>query len=122
MNGENFFKPGEEVRPEPYHYKACGLEGIYLLNGYTVEEHDGERHVFVENVDELHKAIGRHIISKRKGLTGAEIRFLRNTLDLTQNELAAELGNNTQSVARWEKGQNHIPGAPAEQVQGQGEK
>lgn len=95
MNGENFFKPGEEVRPEPYHYKACGLEGIYLLNGYTVEEHDGERHVFVENVDELHKAIGRHIISKRKGLTGAEIRFLRNTLDvLRTNQLVSQWATN----------------------------
>lgn len=88
------------MRPEPYHYKACGLEGIYLLNGYTVEEHDGERHVFVENVDELHKAIGRHIISKRKGLTGAEIRFLRNTLD------TGHLGRQSSAHARCAAGVN----------------
>ena len=106
---ELFFKPAEEVR-EPYHYKACGLENIYLLNGYEFDEHDGERYAFVHGVDGLHKVIGRHIILKRKGLTGQEVKFLRNTLNLTQSELANELGNNAQSIARWEKGQTEIPG------------
>jgi DNA-binding transcriptional regulator YiaG len=109
MKRENFFKPAEELR-DPYHYKACGLDNIYLLNGYDIEEHDGEQHVFVRHADELHKAIGRQIVTKRKGLTGQEIRFLRNTLDLTQSELASELGNNAQSIARWEKGQVDVPG------------
>lgn len=31
-------------------------------------------------------------------------------MGLTQAELAARLGNNSQSVARWEKGQTEIPG------------
>ncbi len=110
MNSQHFFKPAEEVRAEPYQYKACGLDNIFLLNGYDVEYHDGERHVFVRDMDELHKAIGRHIVLKRKGLTGQEVRFLRNTLDLTQSELADQLGNNAQSIARWEKGQSEIPG------------
>jgi DNA-binding transcriptional regulator YiaG len=109
MTREHFFKPAEEFR-DPYHYKACGLDNIYLLNGYEPEDHDGERHIFVRNADELHKAIGRHIVTKRKGLTGQEIRFLRNTLEMTQSELASELGNNAQSIARWEKGQVDIPG------------
>ncbi len=107
---DHFFRIGEEVRSEPYHYKACGLDGIYLLNGYDVKKHEGERHVFVRNVDELHMAIGRHIVSKRKGLTGKDVKFLRNTLDLTQSALAGRLGNNPQSIARWEKGQCEIPG------------
>ncbi|RBP06429.1 helix-turn-helix protein [Roseiarcus fermentans] len=109
MTRTHFFKQTEEVRA-PYHYKACGLDNIYLLNGYDIDEHDGERHVFVRNMEELHNAIGRHIVTKRKGLTGQDIRFLRNTLDMTQNELARELGNNAQSIARWEKGQVDIPG------------
>jgi DNA-binding transcriptional regulator YiaG len=109
MMREHFFKPTEEVR-EPYHYKACGLDNIYLLNGYHFEEHDGERHAFVHGVDELHKAIGRHIVLNRKGLSGREVKFLRNTLDLTQSELASDLGSNAQSIARWEKGQTEIPG------------
>ncbi len=109
MKLAHFFKPAEEFR-DPYHYKACGLDNIYLLNGYDIEEHDNEKHVFVRNMDELHQAIGRHIVTKRKGLTGPEIRFLRNTLNLTQSELASELGNNAQSIARWEKRQVEIPG------------
>jgi len=109
MNIAHFFKPAEEFR-DPYHYKACGLDNIYLLNGYDIEEHDADKHVFVRNMEGLHKAIGRYIVTKRKGLTGQEIRFLRNTLNLTQSELADQLGNNAQSIARWEKGQAEIPG------------
>jgi len=109
MKRENFFRPSEEVR-DPYHYTACGLQNIYLLNGYDFGEHDGERHVFIRSLDALHQAIGRHLVLKRKALTGAEIKFLRKTIDLTQEELAEALGNNAQSIARWEKGQITIPG------------
>ncbi len=109
MTREHFFETAEEFR-NLYHYRACGLDNIYLLNGYNIEEHDGETHVFIRNIDELHKVIGRHIVTRRKGLAGAEIRFLRNTLNLTQSELASELGNNAQSIARWEKSQAEIPG------------
>lgn len=69
-----------------------------------------ERHVFIRDMDELHKAIGRHIVLKRKGLTGQEVRFLRNTLNMTQSELASHLGNNAQSIALWENGKNDLPG------------
>lgn len=110
MTGENFFLTGEEVRTEPYRYKACGLDGIYLLNGYNVEEHDGDRHVSITDLEGLHQAIGRHLVVNRKGLAPKEIRFLRNTMDLTQAQLAEMLGNTSQSVARWEKGECEMPG------------
>lgn len=111
MNADAFYLIGEKVRAKPYRYYACGLEGIYLLNGYSVEEHDGEQHVTVTNIDGLHQAIGRHLVMNRKALSPKEIRFLRNTLDLTQAELAERLGNTSQSVARWEKGECEVPGA-----------
>ncbi len=110
MNGETFFLTGEDVRTEPYRYKACGLDGIYLLNGYNVHEHDGEKHVSITDIEGLHKAIGRHLVVNRKGLAPKEVRFLRNTMDLTQAQLADMLGNNSQSVARWEKGECEMPG------------
>jgi DNA-binding transcriptional regulator YiaG len=109
MKPDQFFMVGLEVR-EPLLYRGCGLDGIYLLNGYSVDQHDGERHVSVSDIDGLHEAIGRHIVSHRKALATKEIRFLRNTLGLTQAELAARLGNTSQSVARWEKGECEIPG------------
>jgi len=108
---EKFFLTGESVAKEPYHYRTCGLEGIYLLNGYDVEEHDGEEYVSISDIDGLHKAIGRHIVTHRKALSPREVRFLRNTMNLTQAELAKLLSNNSQSVARWEKGECEIPGA-----------
>lgn len=112
---EFFRRPGQKVCDEPYEYKACGLDNIFLVNGYRKVEHDGESHVFIEGEEDLHRAIARHVICTRKTLTGKEVRFLRNVVDWTQHELAQQLGNNSQSVARWEKGQVPIP-ADAEKL------
>jgi len=109
MMAEGFYLNGQDVQ-EPMLYKACGLDGIHLLNGYSTEEHDGEMHLSISDVDGLHVAIGRHLVAHRKALSPKEIRFLRNTMGLTQAEMAARLGNNSQSVARWEKGECEIPG------------
>lgn len=100
-------------RAKPYAYRGCGLDGIFLLNGYETREHDGEAHVVIKDIDGLHLAIGRHLVLSRKGLSPRELRFLRKTLDLSQAELAEKLGNTSQSIARWEKGEVEIPG-PAE--------
>lgn len=109
---ENFYLTGESAsESEPYHYRQCGLDGIYLLNGFDRHEHDGEWHVSVTDIDGLHWAIGRHLVMHRKALAPKEIRFLRKTMDKTQAELAEELGKTSQSVARWEKGTHDIPGA-----------
>jgi DNA-binding transcriptional regulator YiaG len=115
MMRDEFRLVGEEVRNEPKRYRACGLEGIYLLNGYNVELHDGEEYVSVTKMDELHQAIGHHLVMCRKGLAPKEIRFLRKTMNMTQAELAHLLGNNVQSVARWEKGECEVPG-PSEKL------
>lgn len=101
---------GEPEKKEPYPYLTCGLDNIFLLNGYRVIRHDGEEGVSVIDVDGLHKAIGRHLVLHRKGLAPKEIRFLRKAMNLTQEELAQKLGNNAQSVARWEKGTCEMPG------------
>lgn len=104
-----FRRQRQKDRNEAYHYKACGLDGIYLLNGYHEVDHDGETHVFVDGEEELHRVIARHVICTRKSLTGKEIRFLRKTMDWTQKELAERLGNDSQAVAHWEKDHHPIP-------------
>lgn len=109
MSGDTFVLNGQAVQ-EPWRYRGCGLDGIYLLNGYEVSEEDGETYVAIHDIEGLHGAIGRHLVLHRKGLSAKEIRFLRNTLGVTQAELAARLGNSSQSVARWEKGECEIPG------------
>jgi DNA-binding transcriptional regulator YiaG len=104
------FRLDGEKPKKPRIYEVCGLPGVHLLNGYNVIRHEGEEHVSVTDVDGLHRAIARHIAFTRKVLTPAEVRFIRKTLDLTQSGLAAKLGVNVQSVARWEKGQCEMPG------------
>jgi DNA-binding transcriptional regulator YiaG len=101
---------GEEIQEKPYEYKVSGLDNIVLLNGYKITYHDGEEFISVVDVDGLHRAIGRHLVMHRKGLAPKEVRFLRKTMDMTQADLAKKLGNDAQSVARWEKGVCDMPG------------
>ncbi len=96
---------------EPLHYRQCGLDNVYLLNGYTLHETAHGAGVSVEDVDGLHRAIARNI-ARHNGLLGAkEIKFLRKMLGVTQADLARKLRCDTQTVARWEKGQTEINGA-----------
>lgn len=89
---------------EPLHYTACGLDTIYLASGYQKREVGGEVYVSVRDVEELHKAIALALVTGRKVLSGAEVRFLRKYLDLTQRGLGELMGISDQSVARYEKG------------------
>lgn len=95
---------GRKPEGEPLHYKACGLDDIYLVNGFTRQMIGGEEYIHIENLKTLWKAIGLHLVSKKKVLAPKELRFLRDQMDLTQAELGKLLRVSDQSVARWEKG------------------
>jgi DNA-binding transcriptional regulator YiaG len=96
---------------EPLHYTACGLDDVYLINGFTRETVDGEEYVTIEDMDGLWKAIGLHLVTHRKVLAPKEVRFLREHMDFTQAELGEKMRVSDQTVARWEKGQtDEIPG------------
>lgn len=86
-----------------YAYKGCGLDDIYLLNGYETVSTDHGAGVIVRNMDGLHRVIGEHLVTKKKELVGKELRFLRKEMDLTQAELGRLIGLSSQQVARWEK-------------------
>ena len=51
----------------------------------------------------LHLAIGRWLIGQPRELTGAEFRFLRTEMDLSQRLLGQLLGVTDQAIAKWEK-------------------
>ena len=59
-------------------------------------------------MDGLHLAIGTHLAGEKRALTGAELRFLRVELGLSQKMLGILLGKSAQTVARWEKEQSRI--------------
>ncbi|WP_421857755.1 helix-turn-helix domain-containing protein [Oricola sp.] len=111
MNIQHFYRPEEAIQSDPLHYTDCGLDNIYLSNGFEIEEIDGEQTLSVANLDGLHAAIGLHIVLERKAPSPKELRFLRNELDMSQAELAQVLGVSDQTVARWEKGQCDANGA-----------
>ncbi len=105
---------GREPDGEPLHYTACGLDDVYLVNGFTRETIDGEDYLTIENLDGLWKAIGLRLVSERKVLAPKEIRFLRDHMDLTQAQLGAHLRVSDQTVARWEKGEVKCVPGPAD--------
>lgn len=92
-----------------YHYQGCGLENVWLRNGYEIRETPYGRAVAIENLSGLHKAIALAVVNKRAPLTGEEVRFLRTELDIPQRGLGEWLGKSDQAVALWEKGRQPVP-------------
>lgn len=86
-----------------YHYTDSGLDNIYLVNGYSIENTPYGEAVAIEDIDGLHKVIGRWLVELPKPLNGAEFRFLRHELDLSQKKLAQIMGKTELSVGRWER-------------------
>ncbi len=85
------------------HYTTCGLDGVYLADGFEYSDTPDGRRLHVFDREGLHRAIGAFLVRQRRGLTGKEIRFLRVGLGLSRATLARWLGESDQSVARREK-------------------
>ena len=80
-----------------YHYIDSGLDNIYLENGYTVHKTSYGEGISIQDAEGLHRAIGKRLISQRYPLNGAEFRFLRMEMELTQNALAGLIGSTEQT-------------------------
>ena len=100
---------------ESYQYRQCGLDNIRLLNGFKVKRTKHGEAISIQDIDGLHHAIGKYLVREKKNLTGAEVRFLRHELGLSQKMLGMLLGKSEQTLARWEKGQSRIDG-PADRL------
>ena len=87
----------------PYHYIDSGLDHVWLVNGYKIHKTPYGEGVAISDVEGLHRAIGRAITDAPRPLSGAEARFLRMEMDLTQRRLGDLLGVDEQAVRRWEK-------------------
>lgn len=103
-----------EVLKQPLPYPDCGLDDVYLLNGYEIVETTHGKGLTVKDTDGLRAAIARSLATRKKVLSGKEVRFLRKEMDLTQSELGRLVGLDAQSVARWEKEQVCAKKRPAE--------
>ncbi len=95
-----------------YRYTECGLDNVYLLNGFDPVETPRGMAIRIRDREGLHLAIGRHLVREKRDLNGKEVRFLRKELDMTQQVVANMLRVDVQTVARWEKGKTGVvPGA-----------
>jgi len=99
-----------EKEKTPLHYTDCGLDDVYLISGYEIEETPHGKGLSVKNLDQLHRAIGAYLANQKKVLSGKELRYLRKQMDLTQSDLGTLLGLSSQQVARWEKDESEISG------------
>lgn len=87
-----------------YQYLGSGLDNVWLMNGYRLVADTYGDGVEITDLHGLHRAIGAALANKLAPLTGAELRFLRIEMDLSQKRLGALLGREAQTVALWEKG------------------
>ncbi len=80
-----------------------GLRDVWLANGYTLHRTAYGKAYSYHDLDGLVHAICQALTRKAGRLTGAEFRYLRLNLGLSQASLGKLLGVTEQSVALWEK-------------------
>ena len=91
--------------------KGIGLSNVYLRNGFTMEDSDGDETISYENLAGLYLEIGRAIASTPFTLRAEEFRFMRKQLRMSQADIAALFDKTDQAVAKWEKGLLPVPKA-----------
>ena len=93
-----------------FQYTVCGLDNVWLANGYKVKTTRHGDAVAVNDVDGLHKLIAQTLIDKPGRLKGKEFRFLRTQLGLSQEALGALLDFSENAVSLWER-KDTVPAA-----------
>ena len=95
-----------------FRYQGCGLDNVYLRNGYreTVSA-AGEKGVFIEDIEGLHKVIAIVIVDDTSPLDAKTFRFLRKELDMSQRKFGEYMDVEEQTVSLWERARKPIPHA-----------
>jgi DNA-binding transcriptional regulator YiaG len=101
-----------------FQYRMSGLDNIYLRGGVTriACKDCGESYTQIEAEQQLMEVMALGILVKPTKLSGSEMRFLRKSCYLSQEELAAKLGITRRAVLEREKRQD--PGIRADQELG----
>jgi putative transcriptional regulator len=91
-------KSGEQ----PYQYRESGLDNVYLYGGIERKTSPYGESVAICDLPGLHRCIAQCLVEKPSPLTGAEFRFLRTELDLSQLAMGQLCGREERSVRNWE--------------------
>lgn len=93
-----------------YHYTQCGLDNVWLENGYVIKKTRHGDAVAVNDVEGLHRLLAITLAGGHMPLAGKEFRFLRTLLGLTQEGLAKVMGVTEGAVSLWER-KGNVPRA-----------
>ncbi len=91
-----------------FHYTSCGLQNVWLVNGFITEMTPYGEAVSIQNIDRLHALLGHQIITHKKRLAAGDVRFIRIEMDFSQKHLADVLGVGETTVRAWESGRTRI--------------
>jgi len=93
-----------------WNYSECGLDNV-VLEEVEVRECGGcgARSVVVPNVEGLHAMIAALLAIKPVRLLPGELRFLRQYLGFSKDDLAPLLGVEPSDIASFEAGKRAIP-------------
>ena len=99
------------MHEERYHYTECGLDHVFLMNGFEWSASPRGKTLAIKDIDALHRAIGKHLSRCKQALSGNELRFLRQEMLMSQATLAHLLDVSEQTVHRWEAEKTSCPRA-----------
>ena len=85
------------------HYTQCGLDNVWLENGYDVKTTPYGKAVAIPDVDGLHALLAAQLAKNPGPLTGKEFKFLRAWLGMTQEALAGLMGVTEGALSLWER-------------------
>ncbi len=92
--------------PTQYHYKLSGLDNVYLKGGVTeyICPKCGTKSTSIKNVVGLHKAIAKALAIAKRRLTGGDLRFLREQIGFSAEELGKLVEYNEEYIRKIETG------------------
>lgn len=93
-----------------HRYTECGLPNVWIQCFQDTDD-AGEKVFTIPCIGNLHKEIARGIVTSNGALSGAELKFLRSEMGLTQTELGELVDRKRLTIARWEKGEGAPDGA-----------
>lgn len=94
-----------------HHYTESGLDNVFI-DGLRIErDDDGDEMITIDGINALHRVIAEGIVMHDKGISGAELRFLRTEMGQTQADLALLVHRDKQSIGRWERDEIPIDSA-----------
>ncbi len=92
-----------------FQYIACGLSNVWLANGYIHEGTGDLKLSQINDLPALHRLIGTLLINRRGCLVSAEMRFLRQEMNLSRRSLGDKLGVEPAFINQWERHNARLP-------------